>query len=122
MQCLKTCCSWRRADGRAILSGTPWRASSLNPPLRPACWAGVSGDVRLGGRRVGPADVRAAAGYVPQDDVLPGTSTVWEFLALHAALRLPGGAGRGAAGAARARALLRQLSLAKVASFHKHAS
>ncbi len=34
--------------------------------------------------------VRALVGYVPQDDVLPGTSTVWEFLSFHAALRLPG--------------------------------
>lgn len=57
--------------------------------------------------------MRSAAGYVPQDDVLPGTSTVWEFLAFHAALRLPGG-GAGGAGTARIRALLRQLSLAKV--------
>ena len=29
-------------------------------------------------------------GYVPQDDILPGTSTVWEFLSFHAALRLAG--------------------------------
>lgn len=33
--------------------------------------------------------MRALVGYVPQDDVLPGTSTVWEFLSFHAALRLP---------------------------------
>jgi hypothetical protein len=58
--------------------------------------------------------VRAAAGYVPQDDVLPGTSTVWEFLCFHAALRLPGGTDSWAAGASRVRALLRQLSLSKV--------
>lgn len=44
--------------------------------------------------------------------MLPGTSTVWEFLAFHASLRLPGGGGVGAA--ARIRALLRQLALAKV--------
>lgn len=58
--------------------------------------------------------VRSAAGYVPQDDVLPGTSTVWEFLCFHAALRLPPGANSQEAGASRVRALLRQLSLAKV--------
>ena len=29
-------------------------------------------------------------GYVPQDDILPGTSTVWEFLSFHAALRVAG--------------------------------
>jgi hypothetical protein len=34
--------------------------------------------------------VRAVVGYVPQDDILPGTSTVWEFLSFHAALRLAG--------------------------------
>ena len=34
--------------------------------------------------------MRAITGYVHQDDVLPATSTVWEFLSLHAALRLPG--------------------------------
>ena len=28
-------------------------------------------------------------GYVLQDDVLPGTSTVWEYLQFHAQLRLP---------------------------------
>lgn len=61
--------------------------------------------------------VRAAAGYVLQDDILPGTSTVWEFLCFHAALRLPdSGKGGAAAAASRVRALLRQLSLAKVLS------
>lgn len=57
--------------------------------------------------------VRGASGYVHQDDVLPGTSTVWEFLAFHAALRLPEGHDPAAAGA-RVRLILRQLSLAKV--------
>ena len=33
--------------------------------------------------------MRAISGYVPQDDVLPGTSTVWEHLLFHAMLRLP---------------------------------
>lgn len=36
-----------------------------------------------------PMQVRTLVGYVPQDDILPGTSTVWEFLSFHAALRLP---------------------------------
>ncbi len=59
--------------------------------------------------------MRSASGYVHQDDVLPGTSTVWEFLSFHAALRLPEGHPPAAA-AARLRLLLRQLSLAKVAA------
>lgn len=46
--------------------------------------------------------------------MLPGTSTVWEFLCFHAALRLPASANSKADGASRVRALLRQLSLAKV--------
>ena len=33
--------------------------------------------------------MRAISGYVPQDDVLPGTSTVWEHLLFNAVLRLP---------------------------------
>lgn len=31
------------------------------------------------------------SGYVTQDDVLPGTSTVWEHLLFHATLRMPSG-------------------------------
>lgn len=59
--------------------------------------------------------MRAASGYVHQDDVLPGTSTVWEYLSFHAALRLPAGHPPSLA-AARVRALLRQLSLDKVST------
>lgn len=54
-----------------------------------------------------------AQGYVPQDDVLPGTSTVWEYLSFHAELRLPDSASQGAR-AARVQAIIDQLSLAKV--------
>ena len=50
---------------------------------------------------------------MPQDDVLPGTSTVWEYLSFHAALRLPDGGSQGAR-AARVQAIIDQLSLAKV--------
>lgn len=52
-------------------------------------------------------------GYVLQDDVLPGTSTVWEYLTFHAALRLPRNTSTGAK-AARVQAIIDQLSLAKV--------
>ena len=33
--------------------------------------------------------MRRIAGYVQQDDVLPGTSTVFEYLLFNAALRMP---------------------------------
>lgn len=35
------------------------------------------------------AQIRALSGYVLQDDVLPGTSSVFEYLAFNALLRLP---------------------------------
>ena len=47
------------------------------------------GTVRVDGTRVAAKEMRAISGYVPQDDVLPGTSTVWEHLLFHAMLRLP---------------------------------
>ena len=50
---------------------------------------------------------------MPQDDVLPGTSTVWEYLCFHAELRLPDSASQGAR-AARVQAIIDQLSLTKV--------
>ena len=49
----------------------------------------VGGSVRLNGARASPAARRALVGYVTQDDVLPGTSTVAEYLHFHAQLRLP---------------------------------
>ncbi|KAG5190217.1 P-loop containing nucleoside triphosphate hydrolase protein, partial [Tribonema minus] len=55
-----------------------------------------SGALELdGAAAASPEDVRAVSGYVAQDDVLPGTLTVYEHLAFHAALRLPRGHGRG---------------------------
>merc|ERR1711907_812624 len=33
--------------------------------------------------------MRRLSGYVMQDDVLPGTSTVWEYMLFHANLRMP---------------------------------
>jgi len=53
-----------------------------------ACYL-VRGALRLNGAPTSPAQVQLASAYVPQEDVLPGTSTVWEHLAFHAALRLP---------------------------------
>jgi len=49
----------------------------------------VQGDIRLNGARAAPDAVRRASGYVPQEDVLPGTATVWEHLLFHAVLRMP---------------------------------
>ena len=49
----------------------------------------VRGNVELDGVAMTPRALRRASGYVPQDDVLPGTSTVWEYLMFHAELRLP---------------------------------
>jgi ATP-binding cassette subfamily G (WHITE) protein 2 len=47
--------------------------------------------VSVNGESATAARMRAVSGYVPQDDVLPGTSTVWEHLCFHGALRLPAG-------------------------------
>ena len=47
------------------------------------------GAVRVNGESVSPNTMRRISGYVPQTDVLPGTSTVWEHLLFNAMLRLP---------------------------------
>ena len=49
----------------------------------------VTGEVFVDGQRVEPAVMRRLSGYVMQDDVLPGTSTVWEYMLFHANLRMP---------------------------------
>ena len=53
--------------------------------------AGVSGTVSVDGKKMTAGDrfMRRIAGYVQQDDVLPGTSTVFEYLLFNAALRMP---------------------------------
>ncbi|WZN64353.1 pleiotropic drug resistance-like ABC transporter [Chloropicon roscoffensis] len=48
----------------------------------------VSGDIRVNGTPVTPTTMTQIAGYAPQSDILPGTSTVWEYLLFHANLRL----------------------------------
>jgi ATP-binding cassette subfamily G (WHITE) protein 2 len=53
------------------------------------CGSAVGGEVRVNGCLAGPAALRSVSGYVPQQDVLPATSTVLEYLLFHAALRLP---------------------------------
>ena len=49
----------------------------------------IGGCVRLNGYRASPHARCEVIGYVTQDDVLPGTSTVAEHLHFHARLRLP---------------------------------
>lgn len=51
---------------------------------------GVSGSVSVDGKRLpaGNRFMRRIAGYVRQDDILPGTSTVFEYLLFNAALRM----------------------------------
>ena len=49
----------------------------------------IDGNLYINGQPVSFHSMRQIAGYVPQDVVLPGTSTVLEYLMFHAALRLP---------------------------------
>jgi hypothetical protein len=51
--------------------------------------AGIKGEVRLNGNLMSAKAMRQTAGYVQQEDVLPGTATVWEYLWFIASLRLP---------------------------------
>ena len=58
---------------------------------RPGRGRATRGVVSVNGESATAARMRAVSGYVPQDDVLPGTSTVWEHLLFNAALRMPAG-------------------------------
>ncbi|QDZ23693.1 ABC transporter [Chloropicon primus] len=49
----------------------------------------VQGEVRLNGWIASPKQLRAISGFVMQDDILPGTSTVWEYFMFNAMLRMP---------------------------------
>ena len=49
----------------------------------------VQGEVRLNGWIASPKQLRAISGYVTQEDILPGTSTVWEYFMFNAMLRMP---------------------------------
>jgi len=51
----------------------------------------VGGKIRINGAETTSHERREMSGYVTQDDVLPGTSTVWEHLLFHATLRMPSG-------------------------------
>ena len=86
----------RRADLFAILGPSGAGKTTLLDVLagRPSPGHVITGDVALDGERMSNSELRHVSGYVPQDDVLPGTSTVWEHLMFHAALRLPGSVDR----------------------------
>ena len=49
----------------------------------------VGGKIRVNGKETTSMERQLMSGYVTQDDVLPGTSTVWEHLLFHATLRMP---------------------------------
>ena len=75
----------------------------------------VTGTLRLDGAVATGRDVSRVSGYVPQDDVLPGTSTVFEYLTFHAELRLPRSMGRQQR-RSRVHGVLAELGLGKVGS------
>ena len=91
------------------------KTTLLNVLAGRAVGMSVSGAVKLDGRPLSPSERRAAAGYVPQEDVLPGSSTVWEHLVFHASLRLPQDATQEER-RSRVEEVLVTLGLAKVAS------
>lgn len=64
--------------------------------------------------RGGPREIRRLAGYVPQEDVLPGTLSCYEHLMFHARLRMPRSATH-ADRRARALVILAELGLSRVA-------
>ena len=74
----------------------------------------LSGKVVVSGRTRTPAELRALVGYVLQEDVLPGTSTVRECLMFHAMLRLRSDVGR-AEQVRRVKRVLKEMNM------HKHA-
>jgi ABC-type multidrug transport system ATPase subunit len=84
--------SRHRADLFAILGPSGAGKTTLLDVLagRPSVGHKISGELRVNGKLMTSSDMRGVSGYVPQDDVLPGTSTVWEHLLFHGALRLPG--------------------------------
>ena len=49
----------------------------------------IRGDIRINGQPIVSSQIRRLSGYVTQDDVLPGSATVYEHLMFHAKLRLP---------------------------------
>ena len=77
---------------------------------------GEEGGSGRGGRGGGSSagDVRRVAGYVPQEDVLPGTLSCFEHLMFHARLRMPREATH-AERRARALLVLEELGLTRVA-------
>jgi len=50
----------------------------------------VTGQVRLNGKAMSPAQLRLLSGYVVQEDILPGLLSVRECIEFQAQLRVPG--------------------------------
>ena len=81
----------------------------------------VHATLAVDGVRVTPRQMRQLSGYVFQDDILPGTSTVWEHMVFHDTLRSCRSSARGDVASPphsqnrRIWKLLEQLGLAKVA-------
>lgn len=75
----------------------------------------VGGRLCLNGQPMTPSMLRSKVGYVLQDDILPGTATVHEYLMFHAFLRLPGHVTE-AQRSNRVKAVLKELNLAAYAS------
>eukprot|EP00798_Chlamydomonas_sp_ICE-L_P020669 gene20669-27459_t len=76
---------------------------------------GISGEVRIDGHLMAPHELGKVSGCVQQDIILPGTSTVAEYLAFHASLRMKAGLSKQALHA-RVTQTVSRLSLDKV--FH----
>jgi ABC-type cobalamin/Fe3+-siderophores transport system ATPase subunit len=70
----------------------------------------VTGQVRLNGKAMTPAQLRLLSGYVVQDDILPGLLSVKECLEFQAKLRVPGSA---ATRASRVATVLQRLKLVR---------
>ena len=75
---------------------------------------GTGESPREGNIILGPGEIRRVAGYVPQEDVLPGTLSCYEHLMFHARLRMPREATY-AERRARALTVLDELGLSRVA-------
>jgi ABC-type multidrug transport system ATPase subunit len=48
----------------------------------------VRGSLHVDGAPITNKEMRRISGYVYQDDILPGTSTVWEYMVFHHSLRV----------------------------------
>ncbi|KAK3262065.1 hypothetical protein CYMTET_29063 [Cymbomonas tetramitiformis] len=75
----------------------------------------IFGEISVDGHQILPAGMREITGYVLQELILPGTSTVREYLLFNASLRMPSGEGK-RAHEHRVQQVVQLLGLQKVAS------